>query len=143
MSEQGLSLRFRVTIDHGISLGDWSTCDGLTVEYDVQEYQEGGNNDFVHRLPGRRKYTNIRLSRPIDASTAQVMGWLASVQARVSPSTAHISVLDTNDETVASWTVVGVYPAKWSGPTLDLGSNRAAMETLELVHNGFLGAPGA
>jgi phage tail-like protein len=141
MSEQGLSLRFKVSIDHGISLGDWSTCQGLTVEYDVQEYQEGGNNDYVHRLPGRRKYQNIKLSRPVDSATSDVMAWLAAVQASVTPSTARISVLDTNGDTVASWTLVGVYPARWSGPSLDVGSNAAAMETLELVHNGFLGAP--
>lgn len=141
MSELGLSLRFRVTIDHAVSLGEWAKCEGLTVEYDILEYKEGGNNGFVHRLPGRRKYQNIKLSRPIDETNTAVLAWLASVQERVVPSTAQVSVLDTNGDTVATWNLVGVYPARWTGPTLDVGSNSAATETLELIHNGFLGSP--
>jgi len=27
---------------------------------------------------------------------------------------------------------------KWTGPSLDVGNNQAATETLELSHNGFL-----
>ena len=136
--EPGLSLRFTVEID-GQSLGTWSKCEGLTVEYDVHEYQEGGNNSFVHRLPGRVKYQNIKLTRPVDSSTRSVVAWLASVQARVTPATAAITVLDSDGKPVATWNLLGVFPAKWTGPTLDVGSNSTAMETLELAHNGFMG----
>ena len=27
-------------------------CTGLELTFDVYEYHEGGNNEFVHRLPG-------------------------------------------------------------------------------------------
>ena len=137
--EPGLSLRFTVVIDGQISLGDWSKCEGLTVEYDVHDYQEGGNNSFIHRLPGRAKYQNIKLTRPVDNSSKSVMQWLASVQMSVVPATAAITVLDSNGAKVATWNLVGVFPAKWTGPTLDVGAKSAAMETLELAHNGFLG----
>jgi len=137
-SEPGLSLRFTVEID-GQDLGNWSKCEGLAVEYDVHEYQEGGNNSFVHRLPGRAKYQNIKLTRPVDSSTRSVVAWLASVQARVTPATAAITVLDTDGKPVATWNLLGVFPAKWTGPTLDVGANSVAMETLELAHNGFMG----
>ena len=62
----GLTLRFEVTIDHKVDLGNWTKCEGLTVEWELQEYREGGLNDYVHRLPGRRKFQNIKLTRPID-----------------------------------------------------------------------------
>ena len=52
MSEAGLGLRFQVKID-GRDFGNWQKCDGLAVEYDVFEYKEGGENGYVHRLPGR------------------------------------------------------------------------------------------
>jgi len=136
--EPGLSLRFTVEID-GQSLGNWSKCEGLAVEYDVHEYQEGGNNGFVHRLPGRAKYQNVKLTRPVDGQTRSVVAWLASVQARVTPATAAITVLDSDGKPVASWNLMGVFPAKWTGPTLDVGANSVAMETLELAHNGFMG----
>src|SRR5256885_5246824 len=60
------SLRFRVKIDGDGDLGNWSKCDGLSVEYDVFEYKEGGENAFIHRIPGRAKYQNVKLTRPVN-----------------------------------------------------------------------------
>jgi phage tail-like protein len=136
----GLSLRFIVTVD-GQNLGNWTKCEGLQVEYDIHDYPEGGVNAYVHRLPGRAKYQNIKLTRPVDSDTKEVIAWLVSVQARVTPSTAAISVMDADGAEVASFNLIGVFPAKWTGPTLDVGSNTTALEVLELAHNGFLGVP--
>jgi phage tail-like protein len=52
-------------------------------------------------------------------------------------STAQIAILDGGGGTVATWRFQGIYPIRWSGPTLDTGSNSVALEVLELVHNGF------
>jgi phage tail-like protein len=139
MAEYGLALNFVVTID-GHDLGAWMRCEGLGVTYDVFEYKEGGNNGFVHRLPGRAKYDNIKLTRVVNESTAAVMTWLASVQGSISYATAKIAVMDSAGTEIASWNLSGVYPSHWSGPTLNAGGREPATETLELVHNGFLGA---
>ena len=138
MSEAGLGLRFKIKID-GQDFGNWQKCDGLTLEYDVLDYNEGGENGFVHRLPGRAKYPNIKLTRPIDSHSSKVSAWVASLQLRMVPSTVQISVLDPTGEAVADWHLTGVYPVRWNGPTLDVNSNQWATETLELTHNGFLG----
>lgn len=138
MSESGLGLRFQVRID-GRSFGNWQKCDGLAVEYDVFEYKEGGENGYVHRLPGRVNYPNVKLTRPIDSGSASVSAWVASLQIRMVPSTAQISVLDASGASVATWTLAGVYPVRWNGPSLDVASSQWATETLELSHNGFLG----
>ena len=139
MPEQGLTLRFNVTIDGYGSLGNWSKCEGLSVRYDVHEYKEGGQNGFAHKLPGRATYENLKLTRPLDGESALVAGWLASIQATVRRQTAQVAVLDASGETVAAWNLVDVYPMHWTGPTLDVSANSVAMETLELAHNGFLG----
>ncbi len=138
MADPGLGLRFQVKID-GRSFGNWQKCDGLAVEYDVHEYKEGGENGYVHRLPGRVNYPNVKLTRPIDTGSASVSAWVASLQIRMVPSTAQISVLDPMGVSVASWTLTGVYPVRWSGPSLDVSSSQWATETLELSHNGFMG----
>lgn len=139
MPNPALGLRFKVSIDGVGSLGNWTKCEGLTVEYDVMEYSEGGQNGYVHRIPGRAKYQNIRLTRPVDADSTQLVAWIASIQAGVQRSTAQVSVLDASGSVIATWNLMGVYPAKWTGPSLDVGGNQVATETLELVHNGFLG----
>ena len=138
MSEPGLGLRFKVRID-GKSMGNWQKCDGLSLEYDLMEYKEGGENAYVHRLPGRVNYPNVKLTRPIDSDSTSVNAWLMSLQVRMVPSTVEISVLDPSGESVAKWVLAGVYPVKWTGPSLDVGSNQWATETLELSHTGFLG----
>ena len=135
--EYGLSLRFKVVLDEHVDLGDWTKCEGLSFEYEVQEIKEGGNNDFIHRVPGRAKYQNLKLTRPISKLTASVSAWLASVSKLPRRCTAVITILDTNGTPVFVWRLAGVYPIKWSGPTLDVGTNQVGMEVLELVHNGF------
>jgi len=42
-----------------------------------------------------------------------------------------------------AWTLEGVWPAKWTGPTLDVGQNSVALEVLELAHHGFLSSSAA
>jgi phage tail-like protein len=132
------SVRFQVKIDGGTDLGDWSKCDGLSVEYDVFEYKEGGENGFAHRLPGRVKYQNVKLTRPINKHSKQVADWIASLKRNVRRQTAEISVLDPLGQAIVTWNLEGIYPVRWSGPSLDIGNNQVAMETLEIAHNGFM-----
>jgi phage tail-like protein len=126
-----------VTLDDQTDLGSWTKCEGLTVEYEIQEVKEGGNNEYIHRFPGRTKYQNLKLTRPIDKDTQKVADWLASVASDPKRSTAEIAILDGGGGTVAKWRLQGIYPVRWSGPTLDTGTNAVALEVLELVHNGF------
>jgi phage tail-like protein len=139
MPETAVSLRFQVHVDRFGTLGLWTKCEGLGIEYDVFEYKEGGQNGFIHRIPGRAKYANVKLTRPIDKQSAKVAEWMASIQATAKRQTAEISVLDPNGEVVATWNLAGVFPARWTGPTLDVAGNQVAIETLELAHNGFMG----
>ena len=139
MPETALSPRFTVSID-GIELGTWTKCEGLAVEYEVFEYQEGGFNDYVHRLPGRRKYPNVKLTRPLDQDSPTIVQWVSQMVTRVERKHAEITVLDANGAVVCRWNLTAVCPVKWTGPTLDASGNQIANETLELSHNGFLNA---
>ncbi len=137
MPEQGLNLMFKVDLHGHDSLGNWTKCEGLAVEYEVQEYMEGGQNGFVHRLPGRCKFTNIKLTRPIDRGSADVARWVAGQRDAPKRQDAAITVLDNQRQEVTRWELTGVYPVKWSGPSLDAAGNQVALEVLELAHNGF------
>jgi phage tail-like protein len=139
MFEPALAVRFAVVIDGFGTLGDWTKCDGISIEFDVTEYREGGQNGYVHRLPGRAKYQNIKLTRPINQFSRLVGLWLRTVEGNFHRETAQITVLDASGMPVAAWNVVGVYPTKWTGPTLDVGGNQIATETLELAHHGIRG----
>jgi phage tail-like protein len=133
----GLALRFNVSIDKWGSLGDWTKCEGLSVEYDMHEYKEGGQNAFTHRLPGRAKYQNIKLTRPINKSSADVAAWVSSAQVKTQRSHGSVTLMDEGGAPVARWSLTDLFPARWSGPSFDVAGNQTATEVLELAHSGF------
>lgn len=133
------SVRFDVRID-GVDLGAFTGIEGLAAEYEVKTYEEGGVNDYVHQLPGRLKYTNLKLTRPVDQSSKGIASWFSTLGRGqgLTRQTATVVAFNDNQEVVAEWKLGGVYPVRYTGPSLSTGTSRVATETLELAHTGFL-----
>jgi phage tail-like protein len=136
-NEPAIALRFSVTIDN-IKINRITGCDGLTAEYELDEYREGGQAGFVHRLPIRLKHTNVRLIRPIDADSGIIAAWFSETQQRTSRRPAKITAYNGDGGEVASWVLTGAWPVKYTGPTFSSTSILAATETIEIAHNGFV-----
>jgi phage tail-like protein len=132
-----VSVSFSVEIDD-TSLGSFNSCDGLGCEVVMEQREEGGNNSFVWQLPTRIKYGNVKLTRPVSQDSAKLTDWLARFVTGVTRQTATISARSPDNEVVASWSLDGVIPVRWSGPQLSPDSPKIATETLELAHHGFL-----
>jgi phage tail-like protein len=136
-ADTAVSVYFEVRVD-GHELGAFIGCDGLGCEVVIEQREEGGVNSFVHQLPGRIKYTNVKLTRPVNADTAKIASWFASMNGTVKRTQAQI-IAKSNDATpVFTWTLSGVVPVRWTGPSLSVDSAKVATETLELAHHGFL-----
>jgi phage tail-like protein len=144
----GMSMRFRVAVD-GIDLGSWSTCAGLAVDFKHTVVREGANYEHPVILPDRVEYRAITLKRAMSQQESalvqrwlaqMVSGWYNAASPRdVGPRTAEIALFDaTGQGVVAQWTLRNVYPAHWSGPDLDAAGSAVAVESLHLVHEGFL-----
>src|SRR3954463_7468117 len=57
------TFNFLVEIE-GLVVGGFSEVSGLQVETAVEDYQEGGQNDYVHKLAGPTRYpSNLILKR--------------------------------------------------------------------------------
>src|SRR5512138_1515527 len=58
---------FYYRVEFGISKNKndvrFQSVSGLSVEYDTEEYKEGGENRFTHKLPVRTKYADMVLKR--------------------------------------------------------------------------------
>lgn len=134
--------RFKVTID-GLPLGDFSKCEGLKASYEMKSYREGGQNHYVHQLPGRVNYENITLTRPITEASRAVGAFFAAFQVAVRRCNAQISVMDSAGSEVMSWALGGVVPVSWSASSADAGAAGVITETLVLSHTGFLDIGGA
>jgi phage tail-like protein len=126
---------FRVEIlEH--TVGVFTRCSGLAVEYEVLEYAEGGENGFVHKLRGRMRYPNLLLSRGV-TSEHELLDWLFASQQPSQRPTVTISLLDKRVQVQRSWVFGQALPVRWEGPTLaDVGE--VAGETLEIAHAGLL-----
>jgi phage tail-like protein len=131
--------RFLVEVGKDI-VANFQECSGLTVEFEVQEYIEGGNNEFIHKLPGRMKYTDITLKRGI-SDNPQFLKWRPKIEGGklvVEPMNLSIILFNHAGETVKKWDVKEAYPVKWTGPDMRASSMDVAIETLQLAHRGWI-----
>lgn len=141
-AEPAVSVCFAVSID-SVPLGDFLSCEGLGLEIVMEQREEGGNNGMVHQLPSRVKFSTIKLTRPVGGDSFQLAEWVGAVIAGYRPTTATIAAKNAEGTTVAEWSLDGVLPLRWTGPSLNLDSPKVATETLELVHHGIRGSKGS
>lgn len=128
--------RFHVEIQ-GLLVAGFSEVSGLTVETEIEEVIEGGLNAYVHRLPSRTRYEPIVLKRGMTAST-DLWDWYAGVVAgKVTRKNGSIILYDNRFQEFRRWNFYDAYPVKWIGPSLDASGSQVAVESVELVHNGF------
>lgn len=115
----------------------FSEFSGLQAEVEVFDYQEGGCNDFVHKLPGRVKFTNITLKRGV-AYTDELWRWFEDViNGKVKRQDVSVVIYNANHKEVKRWNFSRAYPVKWVGPAFKASENAISIETLELAHEGM------
>ena len=128
-------LRFKLELP-GVDLGRFRECTGLAAEIEVKDYNEGGVNDRVHKLPTRMKYPNLVLKRGVTYEDA-LLKWLWTTQHKTQRIAVTVSLMGQDVKPVRSWSLQDAFPVKWTGPNLNAGSNQIATETLEIVHGGL------
>jgi phage tail-like protein len=116
----------------------FSEVTGLQVETEVQDYREGGLNDFMHKLAGPTRYpSNLVLKHGITAKR-ELWKWHQDVaHGKVERKNGSIVLLDAAGEEMWRWNFEGAYPVRWNGPDLRANTAEVAVETLEMVHRGI------
>ena len=111
---------------------------GLSVEYDVEEYKEGGENRFTHKLPGRTKYADLVLKRGM-LTDSEVTKWcLAAFRDRdFKPADISVILMNEKGEPLRTWNVAHAIPKKWSVTDLNANDSAVVIETLELIYQYF------
>lgn len=141
-TDPAVSVCFAVTVDSA-PLGTFSSCEGLGLEIVLEQREEGGNNAMVWQLPSRVKFTNIKLSRPVGKDSYKLSNWVSDIVNGFKPTTAKIAAMNSDGTIVAEWSLTGVIPVRWTGPSLTLDTPKVATETLEIAHRGIRGAKGS
>jgi phage tail-like protein len=144
------AFNFLVAIDNGRAadepLGGFSDVSGLSTEFTVAEYRYGNDKEeHVRKVPGMNKISDVTLKRGI-VNSADLWDWVEQVR-DIGPDaqrTVIITMLSENGSPVQAWTLRGVIPMKYTGPTLAAkGGGDVAMEELVLSAEGMYFQPAA
>jgi len=137
------SATFLFEVD-GKEIGRFMEVSGLQVDIEVEQIEEGGQNGFSHKLPGRMSWPNLTLKRGITQNDS-LLAWLnqssgegfAAAGNSLTRSTAAITLMGAGGKRVRAWNFDGAFPVKWTGPSFAANSNDMAVEELEIAHHGF------
>ena len=130
--------RFAIEVQ-GLLVAHFTELSGLTVEVTFKDVEEGGNNEYVDRLPGPLKYTNITLKKGVTDSQA-FMQWRpvpTAQKIQVQRKNISIKLFNAAGQTIKQWDVTGAYPIKWVGPDLKASDFEMVVESVELAHRGW------
>ena len=129
---------FHFEVDWGGTQVAFSEVTGLNTEVQVIEYRDGANKEYsMLKMPGLVKHGNITLKRGVFAKDNEYFDWVKTVKLnKVERRDITIKLLDEDHNPVMTWTVANAWPTKITSPDLKASGNEAAIETLELAHEG-------
>jgi phage tail-like protein len=121
-------------------LGGFSDVSGLSTEVTISEYRNGNDRpNHVRKVAGPNKTGDVTLKRGVVDST-DLWDWITQTQT-AGPAAKRTVVITLRDEAgnpVQKWTLGGVVPMKYTGPTLTgKGGGDVAMEELVLSSESF------
>jgi phage tail-like protein len=131
------SFNFRVEIE-GLLVGGFSECTGLEIDIEIEEYREGGLNDYVHGFAGRAKYPALVLKRGLTISDTLWTWHQDVINGQFTRKNGTIYLLNTQRVPTIWWNFRNAIPTKWSGPSLRAAASELAVESIELVHQGLI-----
>jgi len=134
-----LGFNFKVEIE-GVFQAGFNEVSGLQAEIEVQEYREGGVNEYIHKFAGPVKFSsNVVLKNGITDNT-YLWSWYQEVmRGQFKRRSLAVVLLNAAGDEKRRWTLYAAYPVKWNGPALKATSSEVALESLELAHEGFSG----
>jgi phage tail-like protein len=116
----------------------FQTVSGLSVEYDLEEYREGGENRYTIKLPVRTKYADLVLKRGMLTGSDVIKWCLAAFRDRdFKPADLAVILMNEKGEPLRTWNIVKAIPKKWVVSDLNAGENSVVIETLELSYRYF------
>ena len=128
----------------GVEIGTFREVRGLELTVDVETYVEGGQNQYVHKLPGTLHWPNLVFSRGMVESDA-LFTWVANSSGenfaangnKVTRSTGAVTAVNHVGARLRAWEFADVFAVRWTGPEFNVESDAQLVEQLEVAHNGF------
>ena len=138
VSAPALQHAFSVTVGpRRLLLGTFLDVSGIGVDYQTYDYEEGGNNQFVHKLRGRLRQQNLTLKSGLTDQT-MLLDWVLGRGPLSGPQDLHLAFTRPDGTTLRAFGFRLAIPVKWTGPTADIAANAVVTEVLEIAHRGLI-----
>lgn len=130
---------FTFVVDWGGTRIGFTEVSGLVAETQIIEYREGMMPEYnVLKMPGMQTWGNITFKRGIFKEDNEFYDWWNTVQLNtIERRDITISLRDENQDPVVTWRVKNAWCIKVEGPGLNATANEAAIETMEIAHEGL------
>ena len=116
----------------------FQSVSGLSVEYEYENFREGGENRFEHKLPVRTRYADMVLKRGMLVGS-EVINWFTRAfrDRDFQPTDINVILMNENGEPLRTWKVTQAIPKKWLISDLNSTENAVVIETMELTYRYF------
>jgi phage tail-like protein len=115
---------------------------GIEVAFDTEDVAEGGENRFVHHLPGRATYQPLVLKRGVVTRDSFLSEWVGqTIGSRlivpIVPQHLLVTLLDAEGDPLVAWGFVNAWPRRWETAPMNSMSNEVLTETMEFSYQYF------
>lgn len=118
---------------------------GISVTTETEQIKEGGQNRYIHRVPGRTTYSDLVLKRGLIVRSSSLADWCTKIfkdnlTKQIEPKTIKVSLLDANASSrkpLMSWVFTNAYPIKWEIGALDAMKSEIVVETITFAYSYF------
>ena len=131
--------KFHFQVDWGGTKIGFTEASGLEVTTDKIEYRDGVSPEFVKtQMPGMQTFGALTLKRGIFAGDNEFYEWWNTVSLNtIERRDITISLLNEEHMPVVIWKIKNAWPTKVTSTDLNSTSNEAAIESMELAHEGI------
>lgn len=129
---------FSVVLGRNPIENQFQSVSGLSVELEMEEYAEGGENRFKHKLPVRTKYPNLVLKRGVVLDSDLVRWFKAAFNDfQFEQRDIIVCLLNSQNMPIYVWSIVGCIPVKWTVDELNSMEGKVLIETIEISYQYF------
>lgn len=112
--------------------------DGLNVSVEMENYVEGGENRFVHKLPVRTAYSELTLKRGLLLDSG-ITKWIkdAIEKFEFQPANLLVTLLNEEHQPLAVWEIVNALPIGWVIDSFNASESKVVVENLKFSYQYF------
>lgn len=112
---------------------------GLEAKIETQAVAEGGENRYVHQLPGVSKSPNLVLRRGYVTQASFLSEWVAqtvsaTLTSPILTQTLVVMLLSPERQPLAAWNIYRAWPVRWATGPFDALKNEVLTEVLEFSY---------